>query len=90
MPTSQLTLCAYTQAHTTQTQHQHPEVLKAFAEATTSPILAVSGNVDDTPSASQLLPPHRVVDVAGWRLLLVHIVASAATSKGGLKKVLTI
>lgn len=59
----------------------HAEVLKAFADATCSPVLAVAGNVDDAPGAAQLLPPHRVVDAASWRLLLVHVVAPGPGSK---------
>lgn len=58
-------------------------MLKAFAEATCAPVLAVAGNVDDEPGASQLLPDHRVLDVAGWKLLLLHIVAPSPKSKGG-------
>lgn len=58
------------------------EVLKAYAEATAAPLLAVSGNVDDVPGTAQLLPPHRVLEVAGWKLLLVHIVAPSLQSKG--------
>lgn len=60
----------------------HAEVLKAFADATCTPVLAVAGNVDDDPGAAQLLPPHRTVDAAGWKLLLVHIVAPGPGSKG--------
>lgn len=60
------------------------EVLKAFAEATCAPVLAVSGNVDGVPGAAQLLPPHRVIDGAGWKLLLVHIVAPGPKQKGML------
>lgn len=58
------------------------EVLNAYAEATAAPLLAVSGNVDDVPGTAQLLPPHRVLEVAGWKLLLVHIVAPSLQSKG--------
>jgi hypothetical protein len=58
------------------------EVLKAYAEATAAPLLAVSGNVDDVPGNAQLLPPHRLLDVAGWKLLVVHIVAPSKQSKG--------
>jgi predicted phosphodiesterase len=60
----------------------HAEVLKAFADATCSPVLAVSGNVDDAPGAAQLLPPHRILVAAGWKVLLVHIVAPGPGSKG--------
>lgn len=60
----------------------HAEVLKAFADATCTPVLAVAGNVDDDPAAAQLLPPHRTIDAAGWKLLLVHIVAPGPGSKG--------
>jgi hypothetical protein len=51
-------------------------ILKAFAAATGAPVLAVSGNVDDRPDTETegLLPSHRLLSVAGWRLLLVHIV----------------
>lgn len=59
------------------------EVLKAYADATAAPVLAVSGNVDDVPGAAQLLPPHRVLTVAGWKLLLVHVVAPGPQAKGG-------
>lgn len=60
------------------------EILKAYAKATGAPLLAVSGNVDDVgvKGASQLLPPHRVLDVSGWKLLLTHIVAPGPTHKG--------
>jgi hypothetical protein len=48
-------------------------------------VLAVSGNVDDRPDrdTEELLPPHRLLTVAGWRLLLVHIVAPGPATKGG-------
>jgi predicted phosphodiesterase len=66
------------------------EVLKAFTEATCAPVLAVSGNVDDVPGAAQLLPPHRVVHAAGWKLLLVHIVAPGPKQKGMVHHPLTV
>lgn len=63
----------------------HIAVLKAFAAATGAPVLAVSGNVDDSPGrdTQELLPTHRLLEMAGWRLLLVHIVTPGPTSKGG-------
>jgi predicted phosphodiesterase len=66
------------------------EVLKALAEATCAPVLAVSGNVDDAPGAAQQLPPHRVIDAAGWKLLLVHIVAPGPKQKGMVQHPVTV
>jgi predicted phosphodiesterase len=60
------------------------EVLQLYAEATGTPLLAVAGNVDDKLDAAdkQLLPQHRLVQAAGWKLLVCHIVASGPTAKG--------
>lgn len=62
------------------------EVLQLYAEATGTPLLAVAGNVDDKLDAAdaQLLPQHRLMQVAGWRLLVCHIVAPGPTARGEL------
>lgn len=60
-------------------------MLQRYAAATGAPLLAVAGNVDDKLDAAeqQLLPGHRLAQLAGWKVLLVHIVASGPGSKGG-------
>ncbi|KAF6264412.1 Metallo-dependent phosphatase-like protein [Scenedesmus sp. NREL 46B-D3] len=62
---------------------RHREVLQLYAEATGTPLLAVAGNVDDKLDAAdaQLLPQHRLMQVAGWRLLVCHIVAPGPTAR---------
>jgi predicted phosphodiesterase len=59
------------------------EVLELYAAAGT-PLLAVAGNVDDKLDAAdrQLLPQHRLLQVAGWKLLACHIVAPGPAAKG--------
>lgn len=60
------------------------EVLQLYAEATGVPLLAIAGNVDGKLDAAdrQLLPQHRLVQAAGWKLLVCHIVAPGPTAKG--------
>jgi predicted phosphodiesterase len=60
------------------------EVLELYVEAAGTPLLAVAGNVDDKLDAAdrQLLPQHRLMQAAGWRLLVCHIVAPSPAAKG--------
>ncbi|WIA28449.1 hypothetical protein OEZ86_010993 [Tetradesmus obliquus] len=62
---------------------RHREVLQLYAEATGVPLLAIAGNVDGKLDAAdrQLLPQHRLVQAAGWKLLVCHIVAPGPTAK---------
>lgn len=59
-------------------------MLRLFAKATGARVLAVAGNVDDPLDAAEreMLPEHRLVTIAGWRILLVHIVAPGPRAKG--------
>jgi len=49
-------------------------------------VLAVSGNADDNldREGKNLLPEYRLTHQAGWKILLVHIVAPGPQAKGGL------
>eukprot|EP00879_Flechtneria_rotunda_P032976 GHRR01036482.1.p1 GENE.GHRR01036482.1~~GHRR01036482.1.p1 ORF type:complete len:143 (+),score=52.56 GHRR01036482.1:1062-1490(+) len=61
----------------------HKEVLQQLATSTSTPVLAVAGNVDDKLDAAGhcMLPSHRVIHAAGWVVLLVHIVAAGPATK---------
>lgn len=64
------------------------ELLQQYAKGTCTSILAVAGNVDDKLDAvgRQMLPEHRVVTIAGWKILLTHIVATGPQAKGQLQR----
>eukprot|EP00878_Enallax_costatus_P015931 GHUV01016701.1.p1 GENE.GHUV01016701.1~~GHUV01016701.1.p1 ORF type:complete len:166 (+),score=34.89 GHUV01016701.1:738-1235(+) len=61
----------------------HEGVLQLYAKGTCAAILAVAGNVDDKLDAGghQMLPDHRLVTIAGWKILLTHVVAPGPQAK---------
>jgi putative phosphoesterase len=51
-------------------------VLAAISQGSAVTVTAVRGNVDDDPEAMELLPDTAVLHIAGWVLLIVHILES--------------
>ncbi|KAL4857216.1 hypothetical protein ACK3TF_002513 [Chlorella vulgaris] len=51
-------------------------VLAAISQGSAVTVSAVRGNVDDDPEAIELLPDTAVLHIAGWVLLIVHILES--------------
>lgn len=52
-------------------------VLAAISQGAAASLTAVRGNVDDDSEAMELLPDTAVLHIAGWVLLIVHILESA-------------